>query len=181
MKTRHLLSGLLCVAMAAACTDSRVPSLPEDRLPTGALDALQRHVRNIGGSDLNCERQVLAEAPRVEQDINADGRPDFAIDTRNLRCTSREGNVPDAYFCGIYVCGFPLLVSHETGWELVQLMAGNEIEAFHYYREPRYRVRQVNLSDPSRRTVLVREYAWREARLQQVMERVEEPQRLAGR
>ncbi|MBO6730352.1 MAG: hypothetical protein JJ884_13895 [Maricaulis sp.] len=60
-------------------------------------------------------------------------------------------------------------------------MAGNEIEAFHYYREPRYRVRQVNLSDPSRRTVLVREYAWRDARLQRVMERAEEPQRLAGR
>lgn len=167
--------------MISACSDSRVPSLPEERLPRGALDALQQHVREIGGSDLSCDRQVLADAPHVVSDINSDGRPDFAIDTRNLSCTSREGNVPDAYFCGLYVCGFPLLVSRDDGWDVVQMMAGNEIEAYQYYREPRYRIRQINLSDPSRSTVLVREYAWREGRLQRVFQRTEEPQRLAGR
>ena len=181
MRVRYGLSGFLSAALVVGCTDSTVPSLPEEQLPRGALEALQQHVRDIGGGDLRCDRQVLADAPHVINDINSDGRPDFAIDTRNLSCTSREGNVPDAYFCGLYVCGYPLLVSTAEGWDVVQMMAGNEIEAMQYYREPRFRVRQINLSDPSRRTVLVREYAWREGRLQRVMERAEEPQRLAGR
>ena len=181
MNIRYCLSGVFSAAILMGCTDTTVPSLPEERLPNGALSALQQHVRVIGGSDLTCDRQVLAEAPHVVHDINSDGRPDFAIDTRNLNCTSREGNVPDAYFCGLYMCGFPLLVSREDGSDVVQLMAGNEIEAVQYYREPRYRVRQINLSDPSRSTILVREYAWREGRLQRVLERTEEPQRMAGR
>ena len=181
MKIRFCLSVLVSTALLGACARDDMPALPEERLPNGALDVLQAHVRAIGNGDLSCDDQVLSQAPRVSTDINADGRPDFAVDTRNLHCTSRDGNVPDAYFCGFYMCGFPLLVSNAESWDVVQLMAGNEIEVVDYYREARFRVRQINLGDPTRRTVLIREYAWRDGRLQRVAERTEDPRHVAER
>lgn len=166
----------------AACGPSPVINLPEDRLPREAAQAFIRYASDLGEGELRCSVMAVTHAPRAEIDINADGRTDFAIDTRQLGCSAPSGTASSAYFCGSFTCSYPVIVSGEGGWRVIPMMSGNAIEAVEHYTEARFRVRQLNRTTASAPSnILVRDYAWREGELARVYETIEIPERLAGR
>lgn len=165
------------LVLAAGCSPGPPDALPEDRMPREALQTFEGFISEIGGGALRCSPRSIRDAAYIRADINRDGAPDFAIDTRQLSCVARNGEVAAAYFCGTYTCAYPLLVSGEEGWRVVPMMSGNEIEVVTRFYDEILRVRQINFGDPSRSTITVRDYAWEEGELRRVAERAEAPGR----
>jgi hypothetical protein len=170
MRLPIILSGLLVVA----CSPREIAALPDDRLPQAALAAFQRHVETLGDGTLTCSAAAIEAAPRATGFINDDLTPDYAIDTGRISCQASGDAAPTAYFCGLYTCAFPALISNGDDWRVVPLMSGNEIEVRTVYQSTHFQVRQVNFGDPGGDTVVVREYAWRDGELVRVTERSEQ-------
>lgn len=162
----------LLVGLLAACSRTEPPA-DDLSLPPAAIAAFQDHVRTLGRGVLNCSADSIESAHRVAGFVNEDFVPDFAIDTRDLACTTTDDSLSLAYFCGLSMCAYPVLMSDGDGWQVIPLMAGNAIAVEERYQDTLFIVRQMNYGDPARDTILVREYGWRDEGLVRLSEYVE--------
>lgn len=163
---------VLSLSLIAGCAPAAAP--PGDAgLPPAAIAAFQSHVQTLGKGVLNCTARSIEAAHRVSGYINDDDRPDYAIDTRDLRCTTSDDSLSYAYFCGRSMCSYPALVSEGDGWRVIPLMSGNAISVERRYQDSLFIVRQMNAGDPGRDSILVREYGWRDGELVRLAEYAE--------
>jgi hypothetical protein len=170
MRIPILLSGLVI----AACSPQTATTLPDDRLPAAAIAAFQTHAATLGDGALTCSAEAIEQAPRVSGYVNDDMAVDYAINTARLGCEASGDATHMAYFCGLYTCAFPALMSVGESWVVVPLMSGNEIEITTVYQDTRFHVRQINFGDPGGDTIVVREYGWQDGQLVRLAERSEQ-------
>ncbi|MAK63782.1 MAG: hypothetical protein CMF75_03410 [Maricaulis sp.] len=162
----------LCLAVTLmACSGEAPPPVPDEAgLPDGAIAAFQDYLHRISEGGLVCEAAEIDSARALTAYVDTDVEPDFVIETRALHCQSRRGESPVGYFCGTTACAFPLIVSRDGAWQVVQLMSGNHVRALEHYRETRIQVREIDRGAPGGHGVRVREYAWHEGELVRVGE-----------
>ncbi len=147
------------------------PDHPENgRLPDDAHIAFAAWLDRISEGSLICEAEDVDAARVLSAHVDEDARPDHVIETRSLHCRTRRGEPAVGYFCGTTACSFPLIVSQGGDWQVVQLMSGNHVRAMEHYLETRIEVREIDRGAPGGRSVLVREYAWRDGALVRIGE-----------